>query len=48
MADKYGRKLPEIIGWVAGIIAPLMVIFARNWATVVSANVFLGICQGIC
>jgi MFS family permease len=47
LADKFGRKPPQVIAWLVGIIVPIMIIGAKNWDTVVAANVFLGIQQGL-
>eukprot|EP00397_Hematodinium_sp_SG-2012_P003812 GEMP01003821.1.p1 GENE.GEMP01003821.1~~GEMP01003821.1.p1 ORF type:complete len:560 (+),score=147.25 GEMP01003821.1:94-1680(+) len=46
--DIYGRKPVMIVGWVFGLVIPIMVIFASSWEVVVASNVFLGIQQGLC
>jgi MFS family permease len=47
MADRYGRKNLLILGWVAAIPVPLMIIWAQSWVWVSIANIFLGINQGL-
>jgi MFS family permease len=46
-ADRYGRKNLLILGWVAAIPVPFMIIFARSWLWVSVANIFLGFNQGL-
>jgi len=46
-ADRWGRKKLLILGWVAAIPVPLIIIWAQNWVWVAFANVFLGINQGL-
>ena len=48
MGDRFGRKRLLVLGWLFGLIAPIMIIFAPSWGWVVLANVFLGINQGLC
>merc|ERR1719296_37684 len=40
--DYFGRKWTLVIGWVLAIPMPFMVIFAENWWTVATSNIFLG------
>lgn len=47
LADRYGRRPVLLAGWIIGIPAPLMLIWAPSWAWVVIANVILGINQGL-
>ncbi len=47
LADRMGRKKVLLIGWIAGILVPLLVIFANSWWVIVLANIFLGINQGL-
>jgi MFS family permease len=47
LADRFGRRALHITGWTLGFALPLMVIFSKNWGTVVAANVFLGAQQGM-
>ncbi|OGO36515.1 MAG: MFS transporter [Chloroflexi bacterium RBG_16_57_11] len=48
MSDRLGRKPILVAGWLAGLPAPFLIIFAPNWSWVVAANVLLGINQGFC
>jgi MFS family permease len=48
MSDRLGRKGILIAGWLVGLPAPLLVMFAPSWEWVVFANVLLGINQGLC
>jgi len=48
MSDRIGRKGILIAGWLIGLPAPLLVMFAPSWEWVVFANVLLGINQGLC
>jgi MFS family permease len=48
MSDRLGRKGILIAGWLVGLPAPFLVIFAPAWEWVVFANVLLGINQGLC
>jgi MFS family permease len=48
LADRYGRKPVLVVGWLAGLPVPLLIIWAPTWGWVVAANVLLGINQGLC
>lgn len=48
MSDRLGRKGILITGWLIGLPAPFLVMFAPSWVWVVFANVLLGINQGLC
>ena len=48
MSDRIGRKSILIAGWLLGLPAPFLVMFAPSWEWVVFANVLLGINQGLC
>lgn len=48
LADRLSRKKVLLIGWMAGLLVPLGVIFATSWWMIIVANVFLGINQGLC
>lgn len=48
LADRWGRRRVLITGWVIGIPAPLLVVWAPGWSWVVAANVLLGINQALC
>jgi MFS family permease len=47
LSDRYGRKPVLVAGWLIGLPAPLMLIWAPHWGWVVAANVLLGINQGL-
>jgi MFS family permease len=46
LADVWGRKRVLVLGWLAGLPVPFMIIWAPHWEWVVAANVLLGINQG--
>ena len=48
LMDRIGRKHVLIIGWVAGLPVPFMIIWAPQWEWIVAANILLGINQGFC
>jgi MFS family permease len=48
MSDRLGRKGILIAGWLVGLPAPFLVMFAPTWEWVIFANVLLGINQGLC
>ena len=48
LSDRLGRKKILVVGWLAGLPVPFMVIWAPTWNWIVLANVFLGINQGLC
>ncbi len=47
-SDRIGRKRILLLGWLAGLPVPLLLIGAPSWGWVVFANVLLGINQGLC
>ena len=47
LADRVGRKRLLVLGWVAAIPVPLLVLFAHSWSWIVAANVLLGVNQGL-
>jgi MFS family permease len=47
LANKIGRKNLLVLGWVAAIPIPFILMYAPNWNLIVLANVFLGINQGL-
>nr|MCU0338269.1 MFS transporter [Spirosomataceae bacterium] len=47
VANQYGRKNLLVAGWIIALPIPFLLIYAPNWATVVFANVLLGISQGL-
>jgi MFS family permease len=48
LSDRIGRKRVLVAGWLLGIPAPLLILWAPSWAWVVVANLFLGANQGLC
>ncbi len=47
LADRIGRKWVLLLGWVAGLPVPFLILYAPSWEWVVLANIFLGINQGL-
>lgn len=47
LADRYGRKPVLVAGWLVAVPVPLLLIWAPTWGWVVSANVLLGVSQGL-
>src|SRR2546429_8096549 len=48
LADRIGRKPLLVVGWLAGLPVPLLIIWAPSWGWIVFANVLLGVNQGLC
>jgi len=46
MADRWGRKPILVLGWIAGIPVPFLIIYATDWSWIIAANVLLGMNQG--
>jgi MFS family permease len=46
LADRIGRKPVLLVGWLAALPVPFMIIYAPSWSWVVAANVLLGVNQG--
>ena len=47
LSDRYGRKPVLVAGWLTAIPIPLLLIFGPAWAWIVTANVVLGVSQGL-
>jgi MFS family permease len=47
LADRFGRRAVLLVGWVAALPVPAMIILAPSWDWVVAANVLLGLNQGL-
>lgn len=47
LANELGRKNLLIIGWIAGIPVPLLLMYAPDWNWIIGANILLGINQGL-
>ena len=48
LADRVGRRRVLIVGWLAGLPVPLLLMFAPSWGWIVFANLLLGLNQGLC
>ncbi len=46
-SDRFGRKPVLVAGWLVAVPVPLLLVWAPSWAWVVTANVLLGISQGL-
>src|SRR5260370_14165501 len=46
LADAWGRKSVLVLGWLAGLPVPFMIIWAPSWGWVIAANALLGVNQG--
>ncbi|HWE77553.1 MAG TPA: MFS transporter [Pseudolabrys sp.] len=47
LADAWGRKRVLVLGWLAGLPVPFMIVWAPSWEWVIAANALLGINQGL-
>ena len=47
LADRFGRRTVLLVGWMAALPVPLLIILAPSWDWVVFANVLLGLNQGL-
>ncbi|MGI6224726.1 MAG: MFS transporter [Peptococcales bacterium] len=48
IADKWqSRKKVLLVGWLAGLFVPVLIIIAKAWWVIVCANVLLGVNQGL-
>ncbi len=47
LADRFGRRTVLLVGWMAALPVPLLIILAPSWGWVVFANVLLGFNQGL-
>ena len=43
----YNRKQILLLGWIAAIPVPFLLLYAQDWWMVIVANIFLGINQGL-
>lgn len=46
-ADLYGRKRLLVLGWLAALPVPFMIMWAPAWGWIVAANALLGVSQGL-
>jgi MFS family permease len=47
LAKSITRKNILLIGWLAALPVPFLLMYAQNWNWVIAANIFLGINQGL-
>ncbi len=47
LSDRFGRKSVLLVGWLAALPVPLIIILAPSWGWIVAANALLGINQGL-
>ncbi len=47
LANKFGRKNLLVLGWIAAIPIPAILMYAPSWNWIIAANVLLGINQGL-
>ena len=47
LAERLGRRLVLLLGWLAAVPIPLLIYFAPSWNWIVLATVLLGINQGL-
>ncbi|MFC1802896.1 MFS transporter [Thermoproteota archaeon] len=47
LSDRWGRKRVLILGWLAALPIPLILIYAPVWEWVVIGNILLGVNQGL-
>ena len=47
LSERFGRKSVLLVGWLAALPVPVMIIFAPSWGWVAAANALLGVNQGL-
>lgn len=47
LADRWGRKRVLVLGWLAGLPVPFIIIAAPSWDWIIAANALLGVSQGL-
>jgi MFS family permease len=47
LAERLGRRLVLLAGWLVALPIPVMVYFANSWSWIVLATVLLGVNQGL-
>ena len=47
LANKWGRKKLLVLGWLAAIPVPFILMLAPSWNWIIAANILLGINQGL-
>lgn len=48
LSERYGRRPLLILGWIAAVPIPFMILWAPSWGWIVAANLLLGLNQGFC
>ena len=48
LSERIGRKKVLLLGWMAALPIPFMVLLAPSWGWIVAATVLLGVNQGLC
>ncbi len=46
LGDRNGRRRVLLLGWLAALPIPFLILFAANWWWIIGANVLLGVNQG--
>jgi MFS family permease len=46
-SERFGRKPVLVVGWLIALPVPLLLIWAPSWAWIVTANLLLGVSQGL-
>jgi MFS family permease len=46
LADTWGRKPVLLLGWLAGLPVPWLIMHAPSWNWIIAANILLGVNQG--
>src|SRR5690554_4933502 len=47
LANKFGRKILLLSGWLIAIPIPFILIYAPSWNWVIFTNILLGVSQGL-
>ncbi len=47
LSERIGRKKVLLLGWLAAVPIPFMILYAPSWSWIVAATVLLGINQGL-
>ena len=47
LSDRFGRKPVLVVGWLAALPVPLLLMWAPSWTWIIVANVLLGVNQGL-
>ncbi|WP_018861724.1 MFS transporter [Thioalkalivibrio sp. ALJ3] len=47
LSERMGRKTVLMLGWIAAIPIPFMILYAPSWSWIVAATILLGVNQGL-